>query len=238
MRGLPSRASQVSTHCGRHRSCDRGSSSSGLCARLAAGPHRTYKANERAGKSRTGKAGTGTASTATTNPADSLPAGANKIPFIIAIAAILGIFAYYSWRTVRNENAQLKRKLSTAESEARDLEILYDNQKKRAGDLEQILTLAGKPGTAMARLWGQPIAPDASGAVFWDMEGNRCLILGYFPRKPEGKIYQLWFITRTEKIPVEPLEVLSRPVEIAVTLEPDNGSKIPTLPIYATARIE
>jgi hypothetical protein len=100
---------------------------------------------------------------------------------------------------------------------------------------------------------GQASAPSPSGAAFWDIQQGVCLVIGLFPPEPEGKIYQLWFLTPTERIPAGRLKIdptgrtftpaaIPRGIvgvtSVAVTVEPDNGSKIPTLPYYATARIE
>jgi len=174
------------------------------------------------------------------------------IYFLIVIMAALGLLAFASWRAVRKENLQLARRLSAAEAEAENLRILLDVQNGRVEELNQIMTMIRNPATRIARLAGQPISPAISGAILWNGDQKLCLTIGYFPLEPEGKIYQLWFLTPTEKIPAGKLKVdptgrtfttvdipptILSPVEIAVTLEPDNGSAIPTMPIYATARI-
>ena len=93
--------------------------------------------------------------------------------------------------------------------------------------------------------------PSASGAMLWDVQQNKCLIFGYIPPAPRGKNYQLWFLTSTDKkIPSNTVKTDSTgriydwfpiPEDISgltmvITLEPEGGSKIPTLPYYAIGR--
>jgi hypothetical protein len=163
------------------------------------------------------------------------------------------MIAFFAWRSARESERQLQAKLSAALADADNLRIMLDVQQERTRELEQILSLAGKPGTRVARLAGQASAPSPSGVVFWDIRQGICLVIGLFPAEPEGKIYQLWFLTPAEKIPAGRLKIdptgrsftpapippgIAGVAGVAVSVEPDNGSAIPTLPYYATARIE
>jgi len=165
----------------------------------------------------------------------------------LAITAALAFFAY---RSAQNANVQLQASASSAQADAKNLQMLLDIQKERVGELERIFTIASKPDARILHLAGQAPAPSASGAILWDTHQNQCLIFGTFPLPPEGKAYQLWFLTPTAKIaagllkpdpvgrfytlaPV-PRDVSS--LAVAVTLEPDNGSQIPTMPYVAIGR--
>jgi anti-sigma-K factor RskA len=138
-------------------------------------------------------------------------------------------------------------------ADADNLRIMLDVQQGRAAELEQVLSMAGKPGVRLTRIAGPAAAPSPSGAVFWDAQQGVCLVIGLFPPEPEGKIYQLWFLKASEKIPGGALKIdptgrvfSSSPIPrgiagittLAVTVEPASGSSTPTLPYYATARIE
>ena len=173
--------------------------------------------------------------------------------FLAAIATALCMTAVFAWRSAREAERQLQVKLSAAQADAENLRIMLDVQQGRTGELEQILSMAGKPGTRVARLAGHGAIPSPSGAVFWDTSQGLCLAIGIFPPEPEGKIYQVWFISPTQKSPAGSLKIdptgrtftivpiprgITGVTEFAVTVEPDNGSGIPTLPYYATARFE
>jgi anti-sigma-K factor RskA len=173
--------------------------------------------------------------------------------FLAAIATVLGLIAFYAWRSAWEAKNQLQAKLSAASADAENLRIMLDVQKGRTGELEQILATAGKPGIRIVRLAGQAAAPSASGVLLWDDQQKQCLAFGYFSPAPEGSVYQLWFITPKEKIPAGLLKVdptgrvfsaTSIPPEItgitavAVTVEPDGGARIPTMPFYATGPLD
>lgn len=174
------------------------------------------------------------------------------IPWILtaalAVAAILAIFA---WKSAQGANTQLQAQLSAAKTDSNNLQILYEVQKEKAQSLEQILAILSKPGTRIARLTGLAAAPSAAGEILWDVEQKLCLLFGVFPTAPPGKIYQLWFVSPAAKVPVESIKLdpagrafIAVPVpkeaagtgEALITLEPDNGSQIPTTPYCAIGR--
>ena len=173
---------------------------------------------------------------------------------LIAILAALVILAIFLWKSAKDTNIQLQARASAAEADADNLRIRLDIQKSKVDDLEQILAIVGKPGARIARLVGQAVAPSSSGAVFWDKEQRQCLIVGSFPPAPQGKAYQLWFVTPpTARVSAGFIKVetsgrafttISIPGNAAdaavvlVTLEPDNGSQMPTTPYYAIGRFD
>ena len=180
--------------------------------------------------------------------------GPNMLPWVLAATlAILGLMAAYGWRSASSTNEQLKAKLSAAQEDANGLGTMLDMRREKVENLDRVLSAAGKPGSRIARLVLQTATPEYSGAVIWDTELGECIFLGNFPLPPEGKKYQLWFFTQGAKVPAGALNVnpagktyakLPVPREAAnagaavVTLEPDNGSLIPTSPYYAVGRID
>ncbi len=172
---------------------------------------------------------------------------------LIAILAALVILAIFLWKSANDTNIQLQARAAAAAADADNLRIRLDIQKSKVDDLEQVLTIVGKPGARIARLVGQAVAPSSSGAVFWDKEQRQCLIVGSFPAAPQGKAYQLWFVTPAARVSAGFIKVetsghafttISIPGNAAdaavvlVTLEPDNGSQIPTTPYYAIGRFD
>ena len=178
--------------------------------------------------------------------------GPSIFPWVLVVAlAVLGLAAGYAWKSSQDLNIQLQAKVSATQSDIEDLKSTLHDAKENSGNLQGILTLAGKPSTRIARLAVQTPSPAASAAVIWDTEKGSCLVLGKLPPAPEGKAYQLWFFTPVSKVSAGSLKIGSNgivtipvPREAAsasaavVTLEPDNGSQIPTSPYYAVGRID
>jgi hypothetical protein len=177
----------------------------------------------------------------------------NLVPWMLAVAAtILGILAAYEWHLVQDLNTQLRASIAAARADADDARTKLDSQKTGLDNLERILSAIGKPGMRIARLVVQTSQPLSSAAVIWDTDKNNCLMLGNFPHAPAGKVYQLWFFTPTAKLSAGsftsdasdrvfaafavPGNAANASVAV-VTLEPDNGSQIPTYPYFALGRI-
>ncbi len=175
-------------------------------------------------------------------------------PWILAvIIACLAFLALYAWKSEQGTNSRLRAAVSAAQAEGKDLERLLEIQRERGSELEQIVSIVGKSEARFMRLKGQAAAPSASGILLWDTQQSQCLTFGLFPPAPQGRAYQLWFITPQERIPAGLLKTdpfgrafttLAVPPDMtnwtaaAVTLEPDNGSQIPTMPFYALGRFE
>ncbi len=171
---------------------------------------------------------------------------------LVVLFAAASVFAIYAWKSEQKTSNELKAGLSATRSDLDNLQILLDSRQERADDFDQIMALAGKPGVRIARVAGQNTEPPASGAILCDPEKNQCLLFGYLPPAPEGRIYQIWFVTQVAKVPaaavIKPKPTGSiyvkvpSPISVAdaaaifISLEPDNGSKIPTTPLCAIAR--
>jgi anti-sigma-K factor RskA len=178
--------------------------------------------------------------------------GPSIFPWVLAVAlAVLGLAAGYAWKSAQELNVQLQAKASATQSDIEDLKSRLDETSVNSGILQRILSLAGKPDTRIARLAVQTASPASSATVIWDTEKGDCLVLGKLPPAPEGKVYQLWFFTPASKVSAGLLKLgsnglVTMPVPrdaanasaAVVTLEPDNGSQIPTSPYYAAGRID
>jgi anti-sigma-K factor RskA len=174
------------------------------------------------------------------------------LPWAVA-AALLIAFAYTFtvWRTDRRslqaaidhekegasaieENARLKERLGEADA--------------ASTELDQIDSVLSSPQCRLIPLYGQEAAPNSSARIYWDTQGNRWVVTADLPPPPEGKTYQLWFVTSAAKISaglIKPdkkghaFAVIQFPPNItqlaaaAITLEPEGGSAQPTMPIYA-----
>lgn len=176
------------------------------------------------------------------------------LPWILAIAlVVLAAAAFFLWKTLKDTNNQLQASLSASQTDLTELQNQINAGKERTADLEQIWVAINRPGSRIARLIGQAAAPSNVGAVFWDIKHAECLALGSFQAIPQGKAYQLWFFSAARKVPVGLIRTdaagrffIKFPVPkeaegataVVVTIEPDNGSQIPTAPYSAAGRID
>jgi anti-sigma-K factor RskA len=91
----------------------------------------------------------------------------------------------------------------------------------------------------------------ASGTVYWDKKGQKWVVTTDLPQAPEGRAYQLWFVTSGAPVSAGLLGtdetghgfmVVNVPpdaqaiVAAAITLEPKSGSAQPTSPILAVGK--
>jgi anti-sigma-K factor RskA len=176
------------------------------------------------------------------------------LPWILVIALVsLAAGSYYQWKSSQDANRQIQARFEAAQMDAEELRKQIEDQKGKSRDLEQAVAIMNKPEARMARLIGQVATPHYAGAILWDTKADECLALGTFDPTPLGKVYQLWFFSPTTKIPIGLIQAdangrvfMSLPVPkeaegataAVVTLEPDNGSQIPTAPYCAAGRIE
>jgi anti-sigma-K factor RskA len=118
----------------------------------------------------------------------------------------------------------------------------------KSTELAEINSVLNSPEVQTIELAGQEPAPDSSAKVYWDVQGARWVVTADLPPAPEGKVYQLWFVTPEAKISaglISPdknghgFTVVQFPPSVtqlaaaAITLEPEGGSEQPTMPIYA-----
>ncbi len=176
------------------------------------------------------------------------------LPWILAVLLFALIAAsYFLWKSSQDANKELQARLSVAQMDAEELKKQIGKQEEASAVLEQLLATVRKPETRIARLLGQAATTHHAGTVLWDTKTGECLVIGAFDATPQGKIYQLWFFSAASKIPVGLVKTdstgrafmsLRVPEEAAaataavVTLEPDNGSQIPTAPYCAAGRID
>jgi hypothetical protein len=183
---------------------------------------------------------------------DSKPKPRKIIPFIATIILASSIFSLWnSSRRMAQENNRLQTQLSASKMAIDDLKKKLDTQKNQPAGFAQILEVAGRTGMRTAWLAGQSSATSASGTFFWDTQQHRYLFMGSFPPAPQGKQYQLWLVTPTNKVSAGLLkanpdgtayiaapipEDSSEATAAGITLEPENGSPIPTTRFYALGR--
>jgi anti-sigma-K factor RskA len=184
-------------------------------------------------------------------PAPAKSSGTGWLPWAIA-AALLIAFAYTltAWRTERRTlQAVIERDKngSSERDENARLKVELTNERAASTELAQINSVFNAPQWRIIPLAGQAPAPGASAKIYWDVQGKRWVVSADLPPAPDGKVYQLWFVTPDAKISaglITPhkdghgFAVVQLPANIvqvaaaAITLEPEGGSAQPTMPIY------
>ena len=175
----------------------------------------------------------------------------------VAAAALLIAFAYtfIAWRSERQTmQASLDQQENQRSKTLDENDRLKEQLRKEAGlstELTLINAVLRSPQCRLIALDGQAPAPDSAAKVYWDVQGSRWVVSAELPPAPEGKVYQLWFVTASRKVSaglIRPdktghgFAVVYFPSDVtelqaaAITLEPEGGSQQPTMPIYALGK--
>lgn len=171
------------------------------------------------------------------------------LPWAVAAAFLLAfVFSFTAWRTSRSAlQAQLDQDRDATSAVLDENAELKQRLSNTSTELEQINSVLTSASWQVIPLKGQEPAPDSSATIYWDVQGNRWVVTADLPPAPEGKVYQLWFVTPQAKISaglIHPDQsghgfiALQFPPDIgpiaaaAITLEPEGGSEQPTTAIY------
>lgn len=153
-------------------------------------------------------------------------------------AVILGcVLTYTSF-----QNNKLKEELAL---EKQLLEAQIDKASNNLAEAEKLIEIFRDKNIISVPLAGQDAAPEAYAKVYWDKKSNAIYLDGKgLPEPPKGKVYQVWslklspltptslgtldkFTTDSNKIFA--ISNLNESEAFGITLEPEGGSKTPTL---------
>lgn len=128
--------------------------------------------------------------------------------------------------------------------------VLWKENRAKQAELarwEEFLQLISTPGARLTELQGVDLGGGATAKLVYDNTGRAMLIANKLPSVPQGKAYQLWFIVGNNPIPGRtflpddagrgilkdqlPTDALQSAI-FAITVEPENGVRLPTGPIY------
>jgi anti-sigma-K factor RskA len=183
-------------------------------------------------------------------PSGSSPSrGRVILPWAIAASLAIGVLgSLFALGRAGREADNLRAQMSASEGRLREIEADLGRQRQRTDELSQINDVLASTDHREITLAGQPEAPSASAKVYWNTSENKWVLTANLPPPPRGKVYQLWFVTAQEKISAglimpdesgHAFSVTTVPPNIgviaaaAITLEPEGGSKQPTMPIHA-----
>lgn len=174
------------------------------------------------------------------------------IPWAIAASfAIIALGAVFFWSRSYQDASRFQQQLALAESEKRRLIAQVEKQSQSEEDIQRIQATISSPELKLIELGGQEVAPQSSARVLWDVNNRRWAVVVNLPPPPQGKVYQLWFVTKDAKISAgllktdgsgQGITLVTVPSDInqfdatAITLEPEGGSAQPTSQIYALGK--
>jgi anti-sigma-K factor RskA len=183
------------------------------------------------------------------------------LPWAVAaslLVALLGSLLLWQSdrRTLQASINESKEERIAALREGEELRASVNKEKARAQELAQINSVLATPDHyEVLSLKATENAPAnmaaTSGTVYWDKQDQKWVVTADLPRPPEGKAYQLWFVTSGGPVSaglIEPDEtghgfaVVNVPPNVAaieaaaITLEPKTGSPQPTTPIVAIGK--
>ena len=189
-------------------------------------------------------------------PASHLPAaprpsfGRSFLPWAVAATvALAAIVSFLAWQDEKQKANLAREQIALLQAESAGLRAQADRQAIKAQEVEQINAVLTAGNSEVIPL---KVDPAYSAKIYWDRQKNRWLVAVDLPRPPEGKGYQLWFVTPDAKISAGMIKtdetghgfnIVDIPPAIgpvafaAITVEPESGSEQPTSPIYAIGKV-
>lgn len=166
-----------------------------------------------------------------------------SVPLWMAAAAALaaigaGLYAV----TVHVASARLEAELQEARSRIASTERELVQLREVAGAAERARMVLVAEDVSQIELEGQPAAPNAHGRALWSGSAGLLFTAADLPALPAGRVYQLWVVTDSQPLSaglVTPdaagraslaagMPSGTRPVQIALTIEPAGGVPAPT----------
>ncbi|UGU15132.1 anti-sigma factor [Sinomicrobium kalidii] len=156
-----------------------------------------------------------------------------------SVLLLIGLFFLF------DKNRALKETLDDVRNRNIQLEIQITEARNNAEKTQKLLDVLRNRNILKVPLQGQQAAPDAYAAVYWDKEKNITYIDAKgLPAPPEGMVYQIWSLKMqpltptsiglldaydTDENKIFKLENTNVSEGFGITLEPEGGSKTPTL---------
>lgn len=157
-----------------------------------------------------------------------------------AAAAVVLIF--FGWQY--QQNLRLESSLSNSVAEREALEYRMKSLNLSLVLKEEMIASITSENTRIIQLAGQQISPESNVKVFWDTNNERVVLdVKNLPKAPKGMVYQVWSLKLSPLTPTslgllegagaqQNLFVLKNTnisEGFGITLEPEGGSKMPTL---------
>lgn len=175
------------------------------------------------------------------------------MPWALAASlAVCSLLALFAWRNARKETADLQNQVATVRNDAAILQQKVTEDSQYVYELGKINETLRASAHRVIDMPGQEAAPTSAARVYWNESSKQWVVAADLPPAPEGKVYQLWFVTPQAKISAGLLKtdnrghgfaVVNVPANVtniaaaAITLEPAGGSPQPTSAIYALGKV-
>lgn len=156
-----------------------------------------------------------------------------------SLLLLIGLFLFF------NRTNNLRNQLSSARAKNAQMEQQITDAREDAKNAEELLAVIRDKNVTKIQLAGQEIAPKAYASVYWNASTNKAYIdAAKLPTPPRGKVYQVWSLTMQPLTPtsiglledfkadgnkVFSLENTNQSEAFGITLEPEGGSKTPTM---------
>jgi anti-sigma-K factor RskA len=143
----------------------------------------------------------------------------------------------------------LNSKYRQLQASNKQLEEQLQRSTARITELQKGAEMIQNPAIRMASLQSMPVAPGASGKVFWDTTSKDVyLLIHNLPQPASDKQYQLWALINQKPVDLGVFELKQQPLMVkmkgvqnaqafAITLEPKGGSPTPTGEMYVMGKL-
>ncbi len=154
---------------------------------------------------------------------------------LLGVSILANLFLFSHWK---------KTETQLAEVTAAQSQLAQQNKEMR-----QQMTVVSNPDYKILNLQTTDPARSAEVVVYWHPHnGNLYIAASKLPPLPKGKKYQLWAIVNNTPVDagvfapqadgLMPMKQMPRAAQaFAVTMEDENGSQVPTMPIYVQAAV-
>ncbi len=184
----------------------------------------------------------------TANGAVRPPAAPSRTPWLLAAAAValaagLGGYVVSQRNHIGSLEQRVRDETSRAEVAEQQAAAARSTATLAAADERTVVVVLAASDLVRVDLAGQPVAPQASARAFWSRSRGLVFTASNLPSLPAGRTYQLWVVTQEMPIDAGLLKPkldggvnvvyampsgITRPVAIAVTIEPEGGVPAPT----------
>lgn len=162
---------------------------------------------------------------------------------LAASLAAISILSVIAWLRAEQALTDRQNEVATLREASAELRDELSRESARSQEYEQILSTLKSPGSRIIPVVAGPKTAMPVAEVYWDRSASRWVITANLTPPPSGKVYQLWFVTASEKISAGLLEtdrnghgftVIDVPrglgdlKAVAITIEPSGGSPQPT----------
>jgi anti-sigma-K factor RskA len=186
----------------------------------------------------------GTAESAAVKPS----AAPARTPWLLAAAAValaagLGSYVVSQRNHIGTLEQRVRDETSRADLAEQQAAAARSAATLAAADERTVVVVLAASDLVRVELAGQPVAPQASARAFWSRSRGLVFTASNLPPLPAGRTYQLWFVTPEMPVDAGLLKPkfdggvnvvyampsgITRPVAIAVTIEPEGGVPAPT----------